>query len=98
MIVSNGFSLYTGKVGYILENDYKYIIEVFVTIIGNFIGTNLVGLILKLTRIYPVISEKAQSMCAIKLDDSPLSIWILSIFLLPYLISLVIGIPNDLAN
>ena len=80
MILTNGFNLYTGKVGYILENDYKYLIEVFVTIIGNFIGTNLVGYILKLTRIYPEISEKAQAMCNIKLDDTPLSIWILSIF------------------
>lgn len=87
MIVTNGFNLYTGKVGYILENDYKYLIEVFVTIIGNFIGTNLVGYILKLTRIYPAITEKAQAMCNIKLDDTPLSIWILSIFcgLLMYL-------------
>ncbi|MBQ9280126.1 MAG: formate/nitrite transporter family protein [Clostridia bacterium] len=87
MILTNGMSLYTGKVGYILENDLKYLIEVFVTLFGNFIGTFFTGYLLKYTRIYPVICAKAQSMCTIKLDDSPVSIWILSIFcgLLMYL-------------
>lgn len=87
MIVINGFNLYTGKIGYVLENDWKYLIEVGITIIGNFIGTFLVAFILRFTRIYPTINAKAQAMCFTKLDDSIISIIVLSIMcgLLMYL-------------
>lgn len=79
MIVMRELNLYTGKVGYIVENKPEYLIEVFTTLIGNFIGTFLVGTILRFTRIYDAISLKAQGMCQTKLDDSIISIIILSI-------------------
>ena len=79
-IVSNGFNLYTGKVGYIVENNWRYLIEVLVTIVGNFIGAFFVGFILKFTRIYVAINEKAQGLCQVKLDDNIISILILSFF------------------
>ncbi len=79
MIVTRGYNLYTGKVGYIFDNKPIYLVEVLVTIIGNFIGTYLVGFLLKFTRIYPLINEKATSICTIKLNDNPISILILSI-------------------
>lgn len=80
IIVTNKLNLYTGKVGYIVENNPKYLIEVFTTIIGNFIGTFFVGFILRFTRIYVAINEKAQVLCTAKLDDSIISILILSFF------------------
>ena len=80
MIVINNFNLYTGKVGYIFDNKPKYLIEVIVTIIGNFIGTFLVGYGLRFTRVYTSLHEKAFNICKIKLDDSIISILILSIF------------------
>ena len=80
IIVTNGLNLYTGKVGYIFENNIKYLIEVLVTIVGNFIGTFFVGFILKFTRIYSAINLKAAAMCTIKLNDSVISILILSFF------------------
>ena len=79
IIVTKELNLYTGKVGYIFDNKPKYLIEVVTTIIGNFIGTFLVGYILKFTRIYSSISTKAQGLCNIKLDDNLISIFILSI-------------------
>lgn len=79
MIVINGFNLYTGKVGYIFDNKPKYLIEVITTVIGNFIGAFTVGFILKYTRVYNALHDKALSMCNIKLEDSKLSILILSI-------------------
>ena len=39
MILTNGMNLYTGKIGYILQNDKKYLVEVLATLIGNFVGT-----------------------------------------------------------
>lgn len=79
-IVSRKFNLYTGKVGYIPYNNKKYLIEVFVTIIGNFIGTFFIGTVLRFTRIYSSIHTKANSLCMIKINDSILSILILSFF------------------
>ena len=58
-------NLYTGKIGYLITNfNLKYIKELIITLIGNFIGACSVGFILRYTRIY----------------DNILSIFILSIF------------------
>lgn len=74
-------NLYTGKIGYLITNfNLKYIKELIITLIGNFIGACSVGFILKYTRIYDNIYEKALSLANIKLNDNILSIFILSIF------------------
>ena len=52
-IVVYGFNLYTGKIGYLVTNfNFKYIKELVITLVGNFIGTFFVGFILRYTRIY----------------------------------------------
>lgn len=38
-----GFDLYTGKIGYAVENKPSYLIDILVIIIGNFIGCLIVG-------------------------------------------------------
>lgn len=74
-------NLYTGKIGYLITNfNLKYIKELIITLIGNFIGACSVGFILRYTRIYDNIYEKALSLANIKLNDSLMSIFILSIF------------------
>lgn len=80
MICVRGYNLYTGKVGYIFNNKPKYLIEVLVTIVGNFIGTFLLGFLLKFTRIYEALNTKASNLCDIKLNDSIVSILLLSCF------------------
>lgn len=42
-VLTYGFNLYTGKVGYILQNDRYFLLEVLVTIIGNFVGCLIMG-------------------------------------------------------
>lgn len=79
VICARSLNLYTGKVGYIFDNKPVYLVEVFVTIIGNFIGTLAVGTVLRFTRIYPAISEKAAGICQAKLDDTVLGIFVLSV-------------------
>ena len=80
-IVVYGFNLYTGKIGYLVTNfNFKYIKELVITLVGNFIGTFFVGFILRYTRIYSLISEKAKALVDIKLDDNIISILILSFF------------------
>lgn len=80
IIVTRELNLYTGKVGYIFNEKPKYLMEVLITIIGNFIGTFLVGMLLRYTRIYNSLHTKANVICKIKLEDNLISILILSIF------------------
>ena len=81
MIVIYGFNLYTGKIGYLVDNfNFKYIKMLVITLIGNFIGTFFVGYILKFTRIYSLIHDKAKILVNVKLDDSLISILILAFF------------------
>ena len=44
-------NLYTGKVGYVLVNKLNYIYELLLSLLGNFIGTFIVGSLMRLTRI-----------------------------------------------
>lgn len=81
MIVIYGFNLYTGKIGYLVDNfNFKYIKMLVITLIGNFIGTFFVGYILKFTRIYSLIHDKTKLLVNVKLDDSLISILILAFF------------------
>ena len=74
-------NLYTGKIGYLITNlNLKYIKELIITLIGNFIGACSVGFILRYTRIYDNIYSKALILANTKLNDNLLSIFILSIF------------------
>ena len=72
-------NLYTGKIGYILVNKLSYIAELIISLLGNFVGTFLVGNIMRLTR-YTNLIETAQDIVNTKLNDNVLSILILSIF------------------
>lgn len=80
IILTKELNLYTGKVGYLFNNGLAYLKEVFITLIGNFIGTLSTGYILKLSRISNIVVPEAQRICTIKLNDDILSIFILSIF------------------
>lgn len=74
-------NLYTGKIGYLITNfNLKYIKELIITLIGNFIGACSIGFILRYTRIYDKIYEKSLILANTKLNDNILSIFILSIF------------------
>lgn len=79
-IIQRGFSLYTGKVGYIPENKPIYIREVLITFLGNVIGTGLAALLVRLTRIGQTVHEHAELCMATKLDDGFVSRLILGFF------------------
>lgn len=74
-----GFNLFTGKVAYIFDNKPSYALWTLTVWAGNLVGSVLVGLLLRATRI-STLSEKAATISQIKLDDNLLSIFILSIF------------------
>lgn len=72
-------NLYTGMIGYIIENKLNYIVTLLLTLIGNFIGTMITSLLVLNTRIAN-ISVRAKEISTIKINDNYLSIFILSIF------------------
>ena len=61
-ILTFGFNLYTGKVGYIVENKLSFAIDVLIILLGNIIGCILFGLAFQ--------SNIAAEMCALKLSNS----------------------------
>lgn len=69
--------LYTGKVCYIFQNDKKYLLSIPVIWLGNLVGTSVVAAMVRLSRI-ATISERAMSMCEVKLADNLVSIFLLS--------------------
>ena len=79
IIVTRKYNLFTGKVCYVFDNKPSYIIDVIIIWIGNLIGTVLIGLAVKATRI-ETICLRAEKMCQTKLDDSLISLFVLAIF------------------
>lgn len=79
-ILTFGFMLFTGKVGYAVENKPAYLIDLIVIWTGNLIGAALTAGLVAVTRIGGGISEKAAALCDTKLSDNPVSIFILAFF------------------
>ena len=78
-ICTFGFSLFTGKVCYVFEKDLSYAIDLPIMWLGNLVGTWLTAQVELLTRSGPALAEKASTLCATKLNDSILSIFILAV-------------------
>lgn len=72
-------NLYTGMIGYILENKFWYLKTLIFTLLGNLLGTIITALLILNTRIAN-ISIIAREMAIIKISDNYLSIFILSVF------------------
>ncbi len=79
-ILTFGFLLFTGKVGYAVENKPSYLIDLAVIWLGNLAGAAAAGILVLTTRIGTGISEKAAALCEIKFADSLISIFILAFF------------------
>lgn len=79
-IVTRGYALFTGAVGYFFSVGGEGKLELPVIWLGNLAGTSLSALLLKLTRISGTIGEKAAKLCETKLADSLLSVFVLAIF------------------
>ena len=73
-------SLFTGKVGYAVQQKASYLVDLAIIWAGNLIGTVGVGLMMLQTRSAAALTEKAAAICHTKLDDGLVSIFVLSIF------------------
>ncbi len=80
IIIQFGLGLFTGKAGYIATNPPSYVGEVALTILGNMIGTACGGTLLHITRFGNVFADKAAEIMLVKMNDNPLSMFVLAIF------------------
>ena len=79
-IIQFGFGLYTGKIGYAPLRKPAYLSECLFTLLGNALGTFLDAILLRQTRIFPAIFEKAAASVDTKVGDSLWSAFILAVF------------------
>lgn len=87
-IVQFKYGLYTGKVGYIVNREPAYILEVLVTLVSNAAGTLIAAVLLRQTRFFTAtvagmdvtIEERVTATINGKINDNPLSIFILAVF------------------
>lgn len=79
VILTFGFNLFTGKVGYAVENKPAYLLDLIVIWLGNLAGTVIMGGMIICTRI-ATIHQKALDICETKLNDTYMSIFFLSFF------------------
>ena len=77
-ICTYGIHLFTGKVCYVFQNDKAYALSIPVIWFGNLIGTGLMALIVRCTRLSFLV-DKAIAVCEPKLNDGLLSLFLLGI-------------------
>lgn len=77
-IIQLQFPLYTGRIGWM--SHLKEVKFLPFWIVGNYIGTYIVAILLKLTRYGDQLSHKASIIWDNKLNDSYFSLFILAIF------------------
>ncbi len=65
-IMTYKLGLYTGKIGYVLDNPPVFLLDILLTIIGNFIGCLMMGLAFPL--------EEAVAACEARLLVDPLTV------------------------
>lgn len=78
-ICIHGLNLYTGKVGYLVNQPISYLVDLLVIWVGNLFGTWLAAFAVQKTRIC-YISEMAEGMCVTKTSDGFLSLFLLAVF------------------
>mgnify|MGYP005760530367 FL=1 len=90
-----GLNLFTGKVCYLPGKGASYVGWLALVWLGNLVGAELTGLLVRATRIGAALSETAMGLCETKLGDSLPSIFILAIFCN---IMIYIGVENYRSN
>lgn len=79
MVVTKGYYLYTGKVGYLLPYTKGYLIVLLKTLLGNIVGIGFVGLLFRFAGIQSVI-DAAETLSLAKLDHVWYETLILAVF------------------
>ena len=77
-ICTQGLHLFTGKAGYIVEHGAAYLFTLLIIWLGNLVGTGLVAIAVRSSRIC-AIASKAGAIAAIRMNDGMPSLFLLAI-------------------
>lgn len=77
-IIHFGFWLYTGKVGYLLDNKPKYIMSLLVCFLGNTVGSLIIAGLIGLSNQSDALYNQAKSIVDAKMNSTWYSILIMS--------------------
>ncbi len=80
IICTQSLNLFTGKVGYLVNNDRDYLIDLGIIWLGNLVGTYLTSFMVLQTRVGAKLASAGVAICEAKIADSYLSLFILGIF------------------
>lgn len=80
VILLYGYDLYTGKVGYLLENKIDYVFETLLTWVGNLLGAYAMGGLVRLTRLTDLFKESLDKVELTKFGDNYLSLLVMAFF------------------
>ncbi len=94
VICTRGYHLFTGKVCYIFDNKPSYIFELAFIWLGNLIGCCVSSALINISRIGSM-SETAKDLVAVKMNDNPLSLFILGFFCNLFIFIAVNGYANN---
>lgn len=76
----SGFSLFTGKVCYVFDQNRDYALSLPLIWLGNLLGSLITGVLLLQTRLAPQLTEKAAEICKGKLGQGYPSAFVLAVF------------------
>ena len=79
LVVTKGYNLYTGKIGYLLPYEKGFMKMIVLTMIGNIIGIFFIGILFLLAR-QTDINSNAEALIQLKLAKGPVQTFVLSIF------------------
>ena len=80
LVLTMGFSLFTGKICYVLNGKVSQnLLNILIIWIGNFIGSFILAFIIRNTRQWAALTEKANALCEIKNADSFVSLFFLGV-------------------
>lgn len=65
-VIAYSLNLYTGKVGYIIDNKPRFLIDIGLMIVGNFLGALLIALLIRLSGLSSIY-EQAIDFTAVKM-------------------------------
>ncbi len=75
-----GLHLFTGKVCYLFDHGGDYALDLPFIWLGNLAGTFATAWLEGRTRLGPALAERAEALCRVKLEDGPVSIFLLAVF------------------
>jgi len=95
VVCTRGLHLFTGRLCYVFERDAAYARELPVIWLGNLCGATAVALLERAARIAPALSERAGALCAAKLGDGLVSLFVLGAFCNVLIFLAVDGFRNN---